>query len=188
MKQRAFIAINLPKTAKQALATFIANVKTHNPDPALRYVKPDGLHLTLHFLGDLEPAQLGTVNTLLQKAAADSPPVGLELTNIGGFPSLEQPRVVVINARQTNGSSLIDFQQTIGAELERINIATDARPWTPHLTLARVNGRCRFQTQGLTVPPLRIAVTSIELMESRLLPSGTEYNVISAFNLTGDET
>ena len=180
MKQRAFVAINLPKTAKQALAAFIDQVKTLNPAPALRYVKPDGLHLTLHFLGDLEPSQIEAVSALLEKVAADSPPAGLELTNVGGFPNLEQPRVVVINARQTNGRSLTDIQRTISDGLEQIGIVTDKRPWTPHLTLARVNGRCRFQTSGLMVPALRIAVASVELMESTLKPSGSRYKIISS--------
>ena len=183
MKQRVFIAINLPKTAKQALAAFIDQAKNLNPAPALRYVKPDGLHLTLHFLGDLEPSQIEAVSALLEKAVADSPPAGLELTNIGGFPNLEQPRVVVVNARQTNGRSLTDIQRTISDGLEQIGIVTDKRPWTPHLTLARVNGRTRFSTAGLDVPKLAIPVNSIELMESRLTPHGAEYSIIKSYDL-----
>ena len=102
---------------------------------------------------------------------------------LGAFPDLNNPRLIYLPAKEVDGNRLGRLQKEIGDDLKQIGIKVEARPWTPHLTLARVKNPIIFQPANFTCPEQKIAVTSIELMESQLKPSGPEYGVLTSYSL-----
>jgi 2'-5' RNA ligase len=183
MKKRVFIAINLPEPAKEELGKLISRCKKINPNPAIRYVKYKAIHLTLHFLGDLEEKEIEKVKIILKNAAKIHRQTELVTEEISAFPNLKKPRVIFLGNQEKAGENLVNLQQNLGQELEKTGIEVDHRIWHPHLTLARIVGSCQFKTEQIKLPNLKIPIKSIELMESRLDPYGADYKIIESYTL-----
>ena len=183
MKKRCFIAINLPTTIREQLIKLLAQLKKINSSPSIRYVKPGGIHLTLHFLGYLTEEQINQVKNVLKRLAGEYSATELITKNIDAFPNLSQPRVIFLANEEKKNNNLTNLQKNLGEELEKIGIEVDHRPWQPHLTLARIAGPCQFKTEYLKITPLEIPVNTIELMESQLNPQGVEYKIIASYDL-----
>ncbi|MFA6254542.1 MAG: RNA 2',3'-cyclic phosphodiesterase [Patescibacteria group bacterium] len=183
MKKRVFIAINLPENIKGELNKLLSLCQKINSRPVIRYVKTKGIHLTLHFLGYLDEAQINQVKTVLKNLAQKYKQTELITGPIGAFPNLKYPRVIFLSSQEKAGDSLTGLQENLGAELEKIGIDVDHRAWHPHLTLARIVGPCQFKTEPIKLPNLLIPVKSLELMESTLLPNSAEYRIIESYTL-----
>ena len=183
MKKRVFIAINLPETVKEDLNKLISQTKKINSQPAIRYVKTKGTHLTLHFLGYLTQEQINQVKAVLKDIASQYNQTELITGQIDAFPNLNRPQVIFLSSQERAEESLPGLQRNLGEELEKIGVDVDHRPWQPHLTLARIKGPCQFKTENIKVPKLEIPINSIELMESRLQPQGAEYRIIESYTL-----
>jgi len=183
MKKRIFIALNLPKAIKEELAKLISQTKKINSDPVIRYVKPKGIHLTLHFLGYLSEEQINQVKTVLKGIAKQYKQTNLTPGKINAFPNLDHPRVIFLECQERTGESLPSLQKNLGQELEKISLDIDYRPWHPHLTLARIKGPCQFKTENIQLPKLEIPIKSVELMESQLNPQGAEYKILESYTL-----
>ncbi len=138
----------------------------------------DKLHLTLKFLGDTPESQLPDILREMTAAAATVGAHTVSLTGLGAFPNAQRPHVVWI------GISPADVLERLAGELDRrlepLGFAPEARPFHPHLTVARI--------RDVSVPGLRellIAESStvfgeasmarLELFESRLGPLGSSY-------------
>lgn len=181
MKKRLFIAINPPAVAQQELTKVINKLKKINPQPAIRYVKPNSIHLTLHFLGQLNSDQISRVKEVLKNLTKTDHQTKLITGKIDAFPNLTQPRVIFLSGRQINSNSLISLQKTIGQQLEKVGLDISHRSWQPHLTIARIKSPCQFKTDQLKLRPIEIPIKSLELMESRLQPQGADYNIIASY-------
>jgi 2'-5' RNA ligase len=183
MTKRCFIAINLPADIKEKIAGLTVELKKINSNPGARFVKSDNIHLTLHFLDDLNESQINQVDIILKDIVRSYSQTTLITENIGGFPNLNFPRVVFIETREARSSLLNELQKAIGQRLEDIGMTVDHRPWRPHLTLARITGRINFQAKHISLPKIEIPITSIELMESQLGPGGSKYKIINTYKL-----
>ncbi|HPC47691.1 MAG TPA: RNA 2',3'-cyclic phosphodiesterase, partial [Deltaproteobacteria bacterium] len=89
---RTFVAIDLPTDIKQSLASPIERLKSRNP--AVRWVRPDAMHITLKFLGDIPEDAVGPVSADLDEISAVTSPLRLGLSGFGAFPGVHRPRVV----------------------------------------------------------------------------------------------
>jgi len=185
MPKRCFIAINLPEEIKSKLEKLIDELKKYYKT-SIRGTEIENLHLTLHFLGDLAENQIQQVQQILDFKTKGFRQTQLLTDKIGAFPDLNQPRIIYLDCRQPNGYSLAKLQLGIAQALNKIGIQTDNRPWTPHLTLARVKQAIIFKPEKFTMPALQIPMISIELMSSQLNADGPEYKVISNFNLNSN--
>ena len=183
MKKRVFIAINIPEIIKNKIGNLISLSKKANSNPLIKYVKPEILHLTLHFLGELEPSQIETVKNVMLRLAGNYSAANLTTGNINAFPNLKNPQVVFLETNEKNGRIIIGLQKNLGEELEKFKIDVDHRNWKPHITLARIKGQCQFKFESLFFPETEIPIKSIELMESNLKPSGSEYKIIESYSL-----
>ncbi len=183
MKKRVFIALNLTKVAKIAVAQILQKLKTVNPKPSIHYVKPDSVHLTLHFLGDRNPEEIERIKKILKSSARNYGSTMLITEKIDAFPNLKYPRVVFLTTREKNGNSLTNLQKQLGVELLKAGIDIDQRPWHPHLTLARLTGPNHFKTQAIKLTELEIPINSLELMESKLGVPGGQYKIIESYTL-----
>lgn len=183
---RTFIAIELPAPHREALARLQDQLR--RPGDAVRWVRPESLHLTLKFLGDVARSRIPQLTEALAAVARQTAPFSLALGTLGAFPSPERPRVLWIGL-SGDLVQLTALQQRIEAALAPLGFAPEERPFTPHLTLGRVAaprnapapsfaGLLRSHAAAPTPP---ILVEAFALMSSTLTPSGAIYRRLALF-------
>lgn len=179
---RAFIALPLPESVKEALGAAAKSAAPALPDGAVRWVKPAALHLTLRFLGDTPAGSLGDVCAALDEAASRHAPFGLQLVEVGCFPNCRRPRVLWVSLRPPGGAAadaLAALKADIDSALDRCGWEPETKPFHPHLTLGRIKnpaGLAGFEGQ-VDVTPVRWEADVVQLIESELLPDGPRYKV-----------
>ena len=160
----------------------------------IKWVGPEGLHLTLKFLGDVEDAGVPEASEVLSGVAAETPPLALEVRGLGGFPSLRAPRVIWIGVSGPDRSlaSLRRLHALLEGAFEGIGYPREPRPFAPHVTLGRARPGCRPMVgpDGTGHGGAR-AVTlgtfearEVLLMKSDLRPTGAVYATVCAASFT----
>lgn len=132
---RTFIALELDAEQQRFLQNVIRQGRTLLPD--LRWVDPAGIHLTLAFLGELNNERLALAKEAATQAAERSRPFVYRLSGLGTFGPPRQPRVLWMGVSEPTGA-LHTIHQALAGELEQRSFETEKRPFSPHLTLARI--------------------------------------------------
>ena len=186
-KMRAFIAVELPDVALDDLRRAISLIREagiHN----LRVVRPEGIHLTLKFLGDIESSQVEPVSEAMTRATNDVQPFQLHLGETGAFPNIRRPRVLWAGV-DGEMESLSNLQQSIEKALEGRGVERERRSFNPHLTLGRIRGGASEEegqkvAQTLSIihldESLTIPVDSISLMRTTMTPDGAVYDRLAS--------
>jgi RNA 2',3'-cyclic 3'-phosphodiesterase len=187
---RAFIAIELSVETKSYLSVIQSTIKSIDPDIA-KWVNTDNIHLTLKFLGNINPASINSINQNIQNVAFSNKAVNLNLGELGFFPDSKRIRVIWIGFKgELRG--LIDIQKELDTRLSKIGFQIEKRSFNPHLTLARVydniddTRRKSFFEQVISSIEIKDHVfeaSRISLIKSELLRYGAVYTNISSFNL-----
>ncbi|OGN91262.1 MAG: 2'-5' RNA ligase [Chloroflexi bacterium RBG_13_50_10] len=189
---RSFIAIELPEEVKSGLHRLQAEL-TLPQHTFVKCVSPEGIHLTLKFLGNISPQKVAEITGVMEQASQGVSPFQLEISELGGFPNLRQPRVLWVGIKGEL-SKLIAWQQRIDNGLVPLGFAKEARPFTPHLTLARLREGCSPQDKRdigelVVKTPVevnyKVNVNSLNLMRSQLLPGGAVYSRLAEVKLKG---
>lgn len=181
-RMRAFVAIELSDDAKRALADLIQSLRSRRID-GLRLVRPEGIHLTLKFLGNINASRVPSIAEALAAASARHAPFRLTLTAPGFFPNADRARVLWIGV---GGElrPLIDLQRDVDQTLAALGFAAEKRPFNPHLTIARMRDNAaradrRRAADALAAYPLppgiAISANAVSLMQSDLRPGGAVY-------------
>jgi len=174
---RAFIAVRVEPTP--ALSAFVKTLAELGK--AVRPVSTDNLHITLRFLGGTFASTLPNVGKVIQVSVQDIAPFDLRLIGLGAFPDVDRPRVVWVGTQ--NNAPLSTVVKRMQEPLTDLGFAGDARPWSPHLTLARIKARPPRQL----INALRrhgdadfgyVRITTVDLMLSTLSQSGATYHVV----------
>ncbi|MFI5326249.1 MAG: RNA 2',3'-cyclic phosphodiesterase [Candidatus Rokuibacteriota bacterium] len=190
---RAFIALALDDGLRSAVAATIERLRPLGP--AVAWVPPRNLHVTLHFLGEQSDERLALAEAALADAAAGSAPMDVTFHGIGAFPGLERPRILWVGLAH-GALEVRRLQARVTAALAARGFAGDERPWHPHLTIGRVHDERRWRREA--GPPLRGAlaqaatvtfgtqrVAEVALMRSDLSPAGARYTLRRAVSLGG---
>lgn len=175
---RSYISIELPDEVRTALATLQSRLKRAAPPQAVRWSSPDNIHLTLHFLGEVTPADFVKLDQALKGMPLPYLPFSLTISELGCFPNLRRPRVIWTGI-QGDTRSLLRLHQEVEALLkETIGFKPEARPYSPHLTLGRVKpisssqlaelSQALQQAQGKVDQVAILEVSEIHLMMSKL--------------------
>jgi len=191
---RSFIAIELPDELKSELTQLQAKLKLGRQS-WVKWVDPYGVHLTLKFLGDIAIDRTGEITKAIEAAAQGMSPFRLEVKGIGVFPNLRRVQVAWVGI-SGEVDKLGQLQQRIESNLAHLGFTPESRPFTPHLTLARLRDqassdeRQRFgqliaDTRFEAVHP--IEVDAINLMRSQLTREGAIYSQISSTGLRGSQ-
>jgi 2'-5' RNA ligase len=189
-KIRSFIAIELPGEVKQALTRLQEELKSSGSLP-LRWVEPKNIHVTLKFLGDIEVAVTGKITSALEDAVRESHPFGIEVKGLGVFPSLKRIQIVWVGL-YGELEKLGQLQKRIEENLKPLGFPQENRPFTPHLTLARVRDYARpneRQKLGEIISATnfegqyKINVNAVNLMKSQLTCEGPIYSKIGTVAL-----
>jgi 2'-5' RNA ligase len=186
---RTFIAIELPPEIKADLHTLIDGFK--KPGQPLKWVNPENIHLTIKFLGNVKQGRVQEITGALQKAVNGLSGFTLKMSDLGFFPNARRPRVFWVGVGG-DIKSLILLQGRVDDNIEKLGFEREKRPFSPHLTLARVNdsglsGRLGefVQSAGKTsyTGKVPIEVKSICLMRSELSRIGAVYTRLSEIAL-----
>ncbi|MDD4996034.1 MAG: RNA 2',3'-cyclic phosphodiesterase [Patescibacteria group bacterium] len=176
MKIRSFIAVNLPMEVKEILEKRIKEIKKEIKI-GIKWVKKENLHLTLHFLGELENREIEKVKDILRKMVI-SDKIRLKIGQIGHF-----SRILFFKCREVEEHKIFDLQKNIGQELKKIGLKIDQRPWQMHLTFGRAKTSISISDSFLNqkIEEKEFFITSIDLMKSELKISGPIYTIIKKF-------
>ncbi|HCA48079.1 MAG TPA: RNA 2',3'-cyclic phosphodiesterase [Armatimonadetes bacterium] len=157
--------------------------------PRVRWVERPNLHLTLKFIGDTPAERLREVIAIGEQAAAEIPPVTVELRGAGCFPPRGAPRTLWLGLRE-ECPELARLAETLDRRLAEAGIAEpERRPFTAHLTIGRVKdtggGReLREATERLCEEPIgTMAIDRFVLYSSELTPRGPVYTKRGEFHL-----
>ncbi len=180
---RTFIAIQLPADIVRLMKTAQAQLQAAAQPGSARWVRVDGIHLTLKFLGPVPTSQIGAITQVMVSAARNIPLFSLTIGGAGCFPNLKRPRVVWIGVTEPTGG-LNSLQRALESALTPLGYPPEGKGFQPHLTLARaardaspndlrqlgeVVGAANIGTLG------QFTVNEIALIQSDLKPSGAEY-------------
>ena len=183
---RLFVAVLLPEAWHAALAK--AQEELRHAGLRLRYVRPEGVHLTLKFLGAVDHDRLGAVTAALD-GPADFQPFALDLDTLGTFGGPQRPRVVWAGLRG-DVTALAALAAAVDTVLVPAGFAREGRPFRGHLTLARVPESLPAADARRIVPAIsasRLArvpslyVRSYALMRSELGPGGARYTTLQSW-------
>lgn len=189
---RAFIAVELPEPVKAELAALQRRLAAE-PAAGIKWVSPNGIHLTLKFLGQAAPARIEAVKAASAAAAGSIPPFGLGLCGLGAFPNLKRMNVIWCGLSGDLGR-LAELQRAVEAEVSPLGFPAENRVFSPHLTLARLREDVSAEARQALAkklagtkfePDLKIPVEEVSLMQSTLLPRGAEYRCLASFRLAG---
>ena len=178
---RAFIALDLPPGVHRALAGL--QQEWQRTAAMVSWIKPESIHLTLKFLGNIANEQVTEIQALLLKVAATASPLRLQPLGCGAFPSIKQARVVWVGL-QGAIEELLKLQKSIEDALVPLGFEPEDRPYRAHLTLGRVKGRRHLQLLQEAVLRRQdfqaeaFDVTEVVLYRSELRPEGARYTAL----------
>lgn len=181
MSRRLFIAIDLPKPACWQLGQVV-----EAPPRGVRPVRPAQMHLTLHFLGDVEDDRLAVLAEAL--AEVRHQPFTIAIQGTGVFPPRGRPSVLWAGVAES--APLAELHAGIAAASEACGLEVERRPYVPHVTLARLTpavprawvAKALGETVRLEINDL--PVDRFRLYESRKLDGAAEHVVRATFPLT----
>ena len=186
---RLFVAADLPAGVRARLAEIQERLR--RAALPVRWVRPEGIHLTFRFLGEVPATRRTEIEGALRGPARDGAPFRLQAAGLGLFPESGAPRVLWIGV----GGDLEPvgaLQRAIEAAIEPLGFAPEKRPFHPHLTLGRVKGPgrgdWRNDLRGLSSGDAGgFEVREYVLFESRLGPEGAVYAALARFPLGAGE-
>ena len=195
---RCFVAVELDAPLRRALADVQRRTrgrieKALGPDSRVQWVRPESVHVTLKFLGDVEESRIPDLEAALRRMAAAHSVGTVEVAGLGVFPDARNPRVLWVGLRE--GSALIArLAEAVDRAMSEVGFPPESRPFSPHLTLARIKegGRAvgrALESQGLlTESPVlgRLSVGALALMQSALHSSGAVYTRLAEFALQAE--
>jgi len=176
---RSFIAFELP----DAVVSLLDNVQQGLKSLPLKakWVRPQNIHLTLKFLGNIDPANIEDIGQAMADAAGDFAPFTLTVVGIGFFPGIKRPRVVWAGLGGET-EVLLNLQRKLVQRVAAIGFPKEKRPFKAHLTLGRIRQTVnpsiigRAMQDHSNLGDLQFAADRIILFKSELKPTGAVYS------------
>lgn len=188
---RTFIAIELNEPLRIAIGRVQSKLKRQTPPGSVKWVAPDGIHLTLKFLGDTPASRVPEVVAALEQACAGAQPFQFSVEGRGCFPNFRRPRVIWVAVRE-KGQALAQLQAAVERYVAPLGWPTEERGFSPHLTLGRVNRNAGpaleavvgAAVEGLVVEQIGTQwVEAVSLIRSDLRPTGAVYTTLATVAL-----
>ena len=180
---RVFCAVELPEDLRARVAERVRQLRSEFPDVRASWERPEKLHVTLKFLGDLQPARVEALTAAVASAAASVEPFELAVDEPGSFPPHGQPRVLWLGIGDASGR-LAFMHRSLESECASAGFPREPRAFKPHLTLARIRaprGARELAAAHRETPfePQRFKASEIVVMQSELGPGGSRYTPLS---------
>jgi RNA 2',3'-cyclic 3'-phosphodiesterase len=183
---RTFIAIEIPSEVKSALAALQDDLRRAGAD--VSWTRPENIHLTLRFLGEVDERRIGEVERVCVDSAAEFRPFTLRLNDTGVFPNARQPRVLWAGLAGEIEKA-VEMRKRLNDGLALIGFELEEKDFHPHLTIGRVKSNKNARellalASARQVPALSFVVTEIVLMKSELHPAGARYTPIAKVSMS----
>ena len=180
---RAFIALPLSEEAQRVAAGMRDQLQGQFPETRLRWVRPENFHLTLRFLGQLECDRIPILTQHLRAEVTTSSSFSFHLTHPFVFPSPSRPRVIALGLEPPE--PLESLARTVERAVCAAGLAAEARPFRPHITLARFPRKTRLTNlaRELEVGKIIEQAREVVLFRSVLTSTGPVYSVLEKFVL-----
>ena len=182
---RLFVAVTLPAEAREAIARLIHALRAADFS-GLRLVNPEGVHLTLKFLGNVDRSLLPALADALDAAGEGAAPFALQLSGVGVFPNPRSPRVLWAGV-SGDTASVAALAHRIDNACSTLGFSRERQPFSPHLTLARVRETASAHERQrsasilehvVLAPGKPFPVEAFHLIRSTLTPSGPIYETV----------
>jgi 2'-5' RNA ligase len=177
---RSFVAVEVPDAARAQVCELLSRL---GPVPGVRWVKPDAMHLTLAFLGEVTQNFIRSAEQALAPVAASAQCFDARLSGLGAFPSAHRARVFWVGMDQGR-DELCRLQASIVQALVPVGFVPESRKFSPHLTLGRLKVPADVSSPaGVRFTGTAFAVDRVILFRSELRPEGPRYTRLAEFAL-----
>lgn len=186
---RAFLALDPPPEILRTIAD-IQSALRKNIRGSVSWVRPEGMHLTLKFFGDIATDDITAVSEIVAGHAAGVRTFHLEAKGLGVFPGLRRPRVLWFGIGG-EVERLIAMQKAIDQGLEACGFPREERPFRAHLTLARIKSLRGLEGLDSVIAGKgsesagKFMATGLTLFKSELTPKGAIYTTLGHFPFQG---
>jgi 2'-5' RNA ligase len=190
---RTFIAIELDEKIKAGLTDLQGQLKAKVPQGSVRWVGPEGIHLTLQFLGNVPANRIEQIERAIAQACAGFLSFSFSVGGLGCFPDARRPRVVWVGVQEEAGT-LKRLQKAVEDGMEKLGFAPEGRGFQAHLTLGRTQRRASsgdVRRLGQVVEETnigelgRMEARAVSLIKSDLRPTGAVYTRLAEVKLEG---
>jgi RNA 2',3'-cyclic 3'-phosphodiesterase len=183
---RLFTALALPLVVREHLLRIQQVLRQNTPRDHVRWTSPDQVHLTLKFLGEVEPSLVDGLINRLKEISPRHSPLELRTDVLGSFPHARSPRVIWVGLGG-DLDQLRALQLDVESKCAGAGDNQEQRPFSPHLTLGRVRPGPPSQAAELGRSVLRIATPAavgwcqdeFQLIRSYLDPQGARYEILA---------
>ena len=200
---RAFLAVELSQELRTKLATVQRELKHRielemKRDMRISWAQPASIHLTLKFLGDMDQQVIDPLRAAIEQAIGSQIAVNVPLERLGAFPRPQSPRVLWVGPSEhwekgAEAKRIAEIHGAIEQACEGFSFLRETRPFSPHLTLARIKAGERhvgvaLAQSGVLNRPLSLgslAVETVVLMKSGLKPTGSVYTKLWEVRISG---
>ncbi len=182
---RLFVALDIPESVRESLARLCERFKKTNR--SARWVRLEGVHVTVKFIGEVPSEQVARIRTALENACASAPPE-LRFVGLGFFPNTRRPRVFWAGIEAS--APLGELAAAIETQLAPFGISREKREFHPHLTLARldsVEGVDRLRDAAAEFAQTefgRTMANEFHLYQSVLKRAGAEYTRLATYRFS----
>lgn len=180
---RLFAGIPVPQPARSKVAEILHDLQTRNWP--VRWVRPDGLHLTLKFFGSTSETTLSSLVPALATATDGIGPISLNCTGVGSFPPGQRAKVIWIGLEAPGVLELL--QDAVERACAPLGFPVEGRPFRPHITLGRVKEGEKLPVNALAaVPPsgeIPFLAEHVVLFQSQPGRGGSVYTALHTFAL-----
>ena len=186
---RAFLAIDPPAVVLENIQAMQNRFKK-SIQGVIRWVRPEGIHLTLTFFGDISVQDVANISEVIVKRTNAAPPFALEVRGLGAFPDVTRPRIIWLGITGQVGN-LRSLQKDLEEEFFTLGFPKEDRPFRAHLTMGRVKvpkgiiGLAPAVETGGKLEAGNFIVGEVALFQSSLSPQGAIYTRLAAFPLQG---
>ena len=184
---RCFIALEIPERIQNQLARIQGTLR--NQIQKASWVKPSNIHLTLKFLGDVDPEELESIGEAIEGVASRHRSFALRVGGLGAFPNFARPRVMWAGVK-VGGERVSVLAQDINVALSDCGFPLETKRFNPHLTIARLKERIDLRPyanqyrQYDHIDGAEMSVNTISLIQSQLHPTGAIYSTLQSYSLT----
>lgn len=190
---RLFVALQIPSAVKDALAALLSSFRAIGAESSRsrpKWIRPENLHITLKFLGEINPEKMDLILSELSQVRSTQPATA-RFHGLGFFPAAKQPRVLWVGVEAS--PNLATLAAEIDARLEKTGLPREKRDFTPHLTLARfeppvISDRLRASIEENTTRDFGyMRAAEFHLIQSKLKSGGAEYTTLQSFRFATEE-
>ncbi len=187
VEMRTFLCIPIDTRHREKIASLSQHLRTHI-DTYASWVKPENYHITVRFLGDIDPMLTVDLERVCRAITANTLAFTIPVDRVGGFPSLERPRVLWVGGEAP--STFRELLTNIGGSLAPLGFPRPREETFAHITVARIKGRVRSSiNEAMTALGTGISwnlrADRLVLMESRLTPRGAIYSPLFSLPFAG---